>query len=652
MGDLIGQAVEGKLHYAGAEECARIRNLSVPAVEKVALFADVCRLNALYMIARAGSGHIGSSFSSMDIVSWLMLEALHLSDNDAHAANNDIFFSSKGHDAPAYYSVLLATGRLPFHLIHSLRRLHGLPGHPDIHTPWIHANTGSLGMGISKAKGMLAAKKRLGNTGRAFVLTGDGEWQEGQCWESLLSAANHKMDDLFVIIDHNKLQSDTFVSQVSDLGDMEAKLATFGWHVERVNGHDLAAFAAALNACGHVRGKPHIIIADTVKGRGVSFMEHTSLDSDQDMYRFHSGAPDKLSYTRALNELLERINAALARLDQSPLALETEERPAAPAATDIPQKLVPTYSAALLAAAAAHPNLVALDADLVLDTGLIPFRERYPDRFIECGIAEQDMVSQAGGMALKGLLPVVHSFACFLSARPNEQIYNNATERTHIVYVGSLAGVIPGGPGHSHQAVRDIASLKATPGIVMIEPSCENEVAMALTYCLNAHTGSAYLRLCSVPWPVNFSLPASYTLQPGKGVALTEGHDVALFAYGPIMLSQSVVAAKHLSHRGIGVAVYNLPWLNRVDSTWLAQAISATSSIVTLDNHYLDGGQGEMLLAAAAEAGLLAGKSALRLGLADIPACGSPMEVLAHHGLDATGIENAIVATLARAKAA
>src|SRR5690606_15430229 len=156
------------------------------------------------------------------------------------------------------------------------------------------------------------------------------------------------------------------------------------------------------------------------------------------------------------------------------VAQRSEREPAPQSASDGgTHRLVAAYGRALLDQAERHPELVVLDADLVLDTGLIPFRERYPERFVECGIAEQDMVSVAGGMALRGALPVVHSFACFLSARPNEQIYNNATERTRVVYVGSLAGVVPGGPGHSHQAVRDIAALGGVPGLIMLEPSCE-----------------------------------------------------------------------------------------------------------------------------------------------------------------------------------
>lgn len=651
MGDLIGQAVEGKLHYIAPQEFERVHSLSAPNHSKAAIFADMCRLNALYMIGRAGSGHIGSSFSSMDILSWLILEELKL-DVDPKHPDNDVFYSSKGHDAPAYYSVLLATGKLPFEYIHQLRRLNGLPGHPDIHTPWIHTNTGSLGMGISKAKGMLYAKKITGSEGRVFVLTGDGELQEGQYWESLISAANNKMDNMIVIVDHNKLQSDTFVKNVSDLGDLEAKFNAFGWHVQRINGHDFAAIENALVQCDKTTGKPHIIIADTVKGCGVSFMEHTSLDSDNDMYRFHSGAPDRESYTKALDEFIARINSKFAKLGQTPLLLETEERPALPSSTETPQKLIPAYSAALLAEAGKHKNLVALDADLVLDTGLIPFRDKYPERFVECGIAEQDMVSQAGGMALKGLLPVVHSFSCFLSARPNEQIYNNATEETHIVYVGSLAGIVPAGPGHSHQAVRDIAALKGSPNMVMIEPSCEKEVAMALDYCLNTHKSPAYLRLCSVPWVVPFSLPESYKLNEGCGVTLVEGSDVVIFAYGMIMLSNAVIAAQNLKKSGISAKIINLPWLNVVDSSWLAKEIKNIGMVVTVDNHYISGGQAETILAAAAEAGILGNKLVLRLGLKDIPACGSPAEVLAHHGLDADGISSSIESAFARSNAA
>ena len=291
MGDQVGVAVSGTLYYVPFKEFQRVRALNVATVEKTRLFAALCRINTLYMIARAGSGHIGSSFSSMDIMSWLQLNELRTPLEDDTTSPRDIFFSSKGHDAPGLYNTWIGMGKLDFELIHQLRRLNGLPGHPDVTTPNVVTNTGSLGMGVSKAKGMIVANRLLQQPGNVFVLTGDGELQEGQFWESLVSAANHKLHELTVIIDHNKLQSDTQVSKVSDLGDLEAKLAAFGWHVSRCDGNDLAAFSQTLVAIKSVTDKPKIVIADTIKGKGVSFMEHTSIDSDVEFYKFHSGAP-------------------------------------------------------------------------------------------------------------------------------------------------------------------------------------------------------------------------------------------------------------------------------------------------------------------------------------------------------------------------
>ncbi|MBI3493197.1 MAG: transketolase [Acidobacteria bacterium] len=627
------------LQYVPQDEFARVLALEADRVRKTALFADLCRLNALYMITRAGSGHIGTSFSCLDVVSWLYL-------NELTAA--DVFFSSKGHDAPALYAVLTALGKLPFDKIHALRRLDGLPGHPDVATPAIEANTGSLGMGLSKAKGMLLANRVLGREGRAFVLTGDGELQEGQFWESLLSAANTRLGNLTAIVDHNKIQSDIWISRVSDLGDLEAKLSSFGWHVARVDGHDLGAIARTFASLASAVDRPKIVIADTIKGRGVSFMEGTALRPDDRLYRFHSGSPDDETYLKAVPEIVERVNAALSSMRAAAVRLESLPRPERPMPRR-PQRLVAAYSRALVDHAGRNPRIVAFDGDLALDTGLLPFEAAYPDRFIECGIAEQDMVSQAGGAALKGLLPVVHSFACFLSDRPNEQIFNNATERTKVIYVGSLAGLVPGGPGHSHQCVRDIAALSAVPGLVLIEPSTEREVDMAAAYCFAETTReSCYLRLVSVPWDVPFELPADYELLEGRGVTLVPGRDAALVAYGPVMLGEAVQAAELLRDRhDISLAVVNLPWLNRVDRIWFASVVRDVPALFTLDNHFIHGGQGDMLLRTLAELSLPNERVVRRLGVTDVPVCGRNDEVLRAHGLDAAGLCDTIVATLA-----
>src|SRR6185437_7334602 len=220
-----------------------------------------------------------------------------------------------------------------------------------------------------------------------------------------------------------------------------------------------------------------------------------------------------------------------------PVELVPAEPPEHRSAPKERQRLVPTYGEALIAAAEQEPRLIALDADLRLDTGLVAFRERYPERFFECGIAEQDMVSQAGTMALAGLLPAVHSFACFLSTRPNEQIYNNATERSKVIYAGSLAGLVPGGPGHSHQSVRDISALGAMPGMALIEPFSEPEVRAAVDWAVHRAPGPVYLRLVSVPWALGFDPPELEQLSPGRGTLLRTGGEVLFVAAGPIMVA-------------------------------------------------------------------------------------------------------------------
>ena len=639
MGDQVGQAVEGTLYYVPYGEFERVRACEGDRAWRAATFADMCRLNTLYMIARAGSGHIGSSFSSLDIVSWLLLEELSLG---SPAEGGDVYFSSKGHDAPGYYAALIGMGRLSFDLLHKLRRRGGLPGHPDVATPGIVANTGSLGMGVSKAKGMVLANRLARRSGRIFVMTGDGELQEGQFWESLVSAANRRCHEITVIVDHNKLQSDTFVQAVSDLGDLEAKFRAFGWRVARCDGHDPAALSRVMADFRNDASGPKALIADTIKGRGVSFMEHTSLDSDVAMYRFHSGAPDSDAYRRAAQELIDRIDARLMDKKLSKLTLETARRDPAPRPPTSPQRLVVAYSRALIEAAERRSDIVALDADLVLDTGLIPFRERFPDRFIECGIAEQDMVSVAGGLALAGFLPVVHSFACFLSARPNEQIYNNATERKRIVYVGSLAGVVPGGPGHSHQAVRDVALMASIPGLTVMEPSTEREAELLFHYALEQKEGSYYLRLVSLPWAVPFSLPPGYTPERGKGVSIFEGQGTGIFAYGPVLLSVACEAAQKLrNEHGISVKVFNLPWLNYIDETWFEDAIRDVERIFALDNHYAIGGQGDRiadLLSRSSRGAVLH-----RVAVEGIPSCGSNQEVLDDCGLGAEALVSRIL---------
>ena len=255
------------------------------------------------------------------------------------------------------------------------------------------------------------------------------------------------------------------------------------------------------------------------------------------------------------------------------------------------------------------------------------------------------MVSQAGAMALAGLLPVVHSFACFLSTRPNEQIYNNATEGTKVIYAGSLAGLVPGGPGHSHQSVRDISALGAVPGMALIEPFSEHEARAAVRWAVQRAEGPVYIRLVSVPWAVGFEPPAVEELLPGRGTVLREGGDLLFVAAGPVMVGGAWTAAQTLAGEGVEAAVVSLPWLRGIDGAWLVE-IAAGAPIVTLDNHYVSGGLGDGVLAALSAQAPEAAARVHKIGVEEVPKSGENNEVLAAHGLDADSIARLVLGGL------
>lgn len=640
------------------EEFERVRGAQLDRHAKLALLADMCRANTLAAVKKAGSGHLGSSLSAMDIVVWLYHHAMNTAGLGVEHPDRDIYFSSKGHDVPGLYSVHFSLGILPEEKLLSLRRLGGLDGHPDVGVTGIEANSGSLGMGISKARGIAWAKRHLGREGRVFVMTGDGELQEGQNYEALHSAVHQRVTNLTVIVDHNKLQSDMQVCEIMDLGDLEATFRCFGWHVARCDGHDFAALDRVFAEFAGVTDRPKILIADTIKGRGVSFMEHpAALKAGQGLYRWHAGAPDDESFTRAYAEVTERVNTRLENLGLRTLTLKKVVVPARPAAaanalgepvsqggqaqptTRVSDEYVAeAYGEALVNIARTCPDLVVLDGDLSADCRTRKFERAFPERFIECGIAEQDMVSMAGGLARQGLLPVVNTFASFLAARANEQIYNNASERSRIIYASHYAGLIPAGPGKSHQSIRDISLFGALPNCTIVQPCSARETEMALEYCVREASENCVLRLVIGPSPRKIDLGADYRLTFGKGVALTEGKDAILFAYGPVMLHEALTAAELLRERGYGLKVVNMPWLNRADGTWLVDAVKDYHRVYVLEDHAPVGGLGDHLLSELVRLDALGSRRFIKFAVEGFPACGNPVEALRFHGLDGASL--------------
>ena len=648
-----------EIQLIAREDIQRASEGSGDKYERLALVADMCRFNTLAIVKRAGSGHLGTSFSAMEIVTWLYFEEMNTLGLGVDHPDRDIYFSSKGHDVPGLYAVLYAAGVLERDKVLRLRRLGGLDGHPDVGIAGIESNSGSLGMGISKARGMAWAKRSLGRGGRVFVMTGDGELQEGQNYEALQSTVQQRVGRLTVIVDHNKVQSDRLVSEIVDIGDLVRKFELYGWRVVRCNGNDLRDFERALRELGQDDDRPHAIVADTVKGSGVSFMEHPRAMAEKGLYAWHAGAPDDASFQAAQSELRGRIAKRLAALGLPPLRLESvppegqgpqpqsllgeplsQAAPVKAAVTD--EFVAKAYGEALVELGRERADLVVLDADLAADCRLRAFETTYPERFVQNGIAEQDMVSMAGGLARQGLLPVVNSFASFLASRANEQIYNNATERTKIVYGMHYAGLIPAGPGKSHQSIRDISLVGALPNMLVVQPANAAEARLLLRHCVLSARESSAIRLAIGPSPRRVELPAGYEVQEGHGVELRPGRDAVLLAYGPVMLHEALTAGELLAGRGFDLRVVNMPWLNRVDAAWLGELAAAHDRIFVLDDHAPIGGLGDCLLAALMERGLCEGRRLVKLAIEGYPACGTPTQALRFHGLDGASLADRI----------
>lgn len=646
-----------------AAEIERVRSAPMDTTERLAILADMCRVNALAAVKQAGSGHLGSSFSAMDIVARLYFEEMNVAELGLEHPDRDIYFSSKGHDVPGLYSTLFGLGLLPKERFLKLRRFGGLDGHPDIGCPGVEANSGSLGMGISKARGMAWAKRYLGRRGRVFVMTGDGELQEGQNFEALQSTVQQGVGNLTVIVDHNKVQSDREVTRIVDLSDLERKLSAFGWHVARCDGHDQATLGRVLEGLRAVTDLPKILIADTIKGRGVSFMEHPrALAEGGGFYRWHAGAPPDEEFAAAHAEIVARVNQRLAEWGLAAVSLEeipppprlepsdtlegepTSTVPSKPSFKVTDEYVAAAYGEALMEAAKRRDDLVVLDADLAADCRVRTFELTYPQRFIENGIAEQDMVSMAGGLARQGLLPVVNSFASFLASRANEQIYNNASELTKIIYACHYAGLIPAGPGKSHQSLRDVSLFGALPNCEILQPCNAAETRMAVDYAIEQAAENVMLRLTIGPCPRAITLPEGYALVPGRGVELAHGAGALLFAYGPVMLHEALLASELLAERGFGLRVVNMPWLNRVDPDWLVELATPYANLFVVEDHAPVGGLADTLLKVLVQTGALGSRTFDIFAVEGYPACGTPQEALQRHRLDGASLASRVLA--------
>jgi transketolase len=434
------------------------------------------------------------------------------------------------------------------------------------------------------------------------------------------------------------------VKDVNNIEDVSEKVKAFGWHVVRINGHDFNELKKTFAGLKNVNDRPKMIIADTIKGKGVSFMEkpETEKISGKVYYKWHSGAPDDDSYLKGLREISESIYKLCEDLKIDKIEIPKNVVTGKTSSKSEKEFVKEAYGEALVELAKTNDKFVVLDGDLSADCGLRNFEYAYPDRFIENGIAEQDMVSTAGGLARMGLIPIVNTFGSFLAARANEQIYNNAGEKTKIIYTCHFSGIIPAGPGKSHQSVRDISLFGALPNVTILQPCNAIETKLVVEYCINEADENCVIRLVIGPSPETISLPGNYELTFGKGTTLTHGNDAVMFAYGPVMLHEALLASKYLQQINFGLKIINMPWLNKFDLDWLTKTIKDYSKIFVLEDHSVVGGLGDRILEKLSENKMISNKEIIKLGLSDYPECGTPWEVLQFHGLDGMSLAKRI----------
>ena len=590
-----------------------------------------CRLNALSAIQAAGSGHIGTSFSSMDIMVSVRKFLAGESFLGPNHAETGVFFSSKGHDAPAFYSVMHLCGELTDDDLLTLRRLGGLPGHPETITPGVPTNTGSLGMGISKAKGFIKAQRLKDPQSRipVVVMLGDGELNEGQIWESMPGAVQHGYSELIAIVDNNRIQSDTWTEQTLPMGDIQKRVEGSGWHFLECDGHDPDDILKALeNATSDPR--PSFILAHTAKGSGVSWME--SFDQSGEYYKFHSGAIADDLYTDASEQLMAQflgekvLSPEIGAKDRNEFDAHTP-RPR-------PTNMLVLWEELLPRLMKKHADIVILDGDLSYDTGTHLARKQFSERYIQAGIAEQDMVSMAGTMALSGLTPIVHSFATFLTMRAAEQIFNNATEYSKVLYFGFLAGLVPSAPGFSHQAVSDVGLMSSVPRMKVVEPSCSMELRATIDWALSQED-PVYFRMGGLA-PLE---AGTGSVGPGELVQRVAGESVAFITSGPLLAHEALGAIEILGkERSLEAALLSMPWVGEPLTDASIATLKGFQHVIVLENHNPALAKHYVLTEALKDTST----TVHRWGLTGIPANGQPGEVLAHHQLDAVTLADRV----------
>jgi transketolase len=612
------------------------RALLIPALQNI---ATTLRIDSVRATTEAASGHPTSCMSMADLTAALFFAEMRFDPKDPKNPESDRFVLSKGHAAPILYSAWAEAGAFDRAELMKLRTIGSdLEGHPTPRLNFVDVATGSLGQGICAAIGTALNARRIGSDYRTYVLLGDGESAEGSVWEAANVAALDKLDNLCAITDVNALGQSRPTMWQHDMGQFERRWKAFGWHAIVIDGHDLTQILDAFAEARATKGQPTMILARTVKGKGVSFVEGKD--------GWH-GKPFKKGeeLDRAIAELEKQFVPAAKSGPAANLAGAIPKPPAKTRVVVTPKPLAaPAYAmgdqvatreafgTALAKLAESDPRVVALDADVKNSTFSDRAEKVAPERFYQNFIAEQVMIGAAMGLAARGAIPFPSTFACFLT-RAADFVRMAAISHVDVKLTGSHAGVSIGEDGPSQMALEDLAMYRAEPNYTVLYP-CDAVSAERLLALMAYHPGPAYMRTSRPKTPVIYAHDETFAIG-GLKVLRQSAADVATVVGAGITVFEALKAYDQLKAAGTAIRVIDLYSVQPVDKPGLVAAARATGGrLITVEDHYAAGGIGDAVAGAVADAGF----TVHRLAVREIPRSGKPEELVERFGISASHI--------------
>jgi transketolase len=599
-------------------------------IELLKGIANQLRIHSITSTTAAGSGHPTSCCSAADVVATLFFGHMRYDAKNPHYHNNDRFILSKGHAAPLLYAAWAETGLFPTSELLKLRQFGcDLEGHPTPRLPFVDVATGSLGQGLSIGVGMALAARLDKLDYNTYVLLGDGEIAEGSVWEAASLAGIYKLNNLIAIVDANRLGQSQATAFGHDIGVYAKRFDAFGWRVESIDGHDIEEIVEVLSGVG-LDDKPLVIIAKTYKGAGVSFL--------QDRDGWHGKPLNKDEAAKAIAELQPSAKSGIGVAIPAPNQLPAPNNAAPagyPPVNYKPGDSVATreaYGNALTRIGEVDQRIVAMDGDTKNSTYSEKFMKKFPVRFTECFIAEQNMVGVAVGFGARGKVPFASTFAAFFT-RTFDQIRVAGISQANLKLVGSHVGVSIGEDGPSQMGLEDLAMMRAIAGSTVLYPS-DAVSAEKLVEQMALAKGICYLRTSRPKTPVIYKNDELFPIGGAKMLRQNAGDKVTVVAAG-VTLFEAIKAADALKNEGIGVTVIDAYSIKPLGKDVIRGAAQKTNNtVITVEDHYAEGGLGDAVAGELSSAGIKVHK----LAVMALPRSGKAEELLAHFGIDAAAI--------------